>query len=439
MNDQDTIAAIATAPGPAAIGIVRLSGPQALPLATALLDLPTPLVPTRARFTRILDPETSQPLDEAIVTFFAAPHSYTSEDVVEIACHGAPILLHTILQALIARGARLASPGEFTQRAFLAGRLDLTQSEAVNDLIHATTLHQARLAAAQLGGSLARTLATPRQKLINLIAQLEAGVDFAEDDLDLLPPAEILTTLQSITQSLQSLADTYQYGSLVRTGFTLALIGRPNAGKSSLFNRLLGRDRAIVTPEPGTTRDSLSEPLALAGIPVHLVDTAGLRDQPSGPAEAEGIRRTHTHIAEADLILQVLDATNPTPQPLTQPHLTVLNKSDLAPTLTLPNTIATSALTGHGIDTLRTAILQTLTATTPSADTALITNLRQQTALLATLTSLRAATHAATTSLPHEFLLLDLHTALASLGSLTGATTPDDILNLIFSTFCIGK
>ncbi len=450
LHSQDTIVAIATPPGRGGIGIVRLSGPEARAIAAPLLRLRHPLAPAQARFATVLDPETQAPLDEAVVTFFAAPNSYTAEDVVEIAAHGSPVVLETILRATLAAGARLAEPGEFTQRAFLAGRLGLTEAEAVNDLIHASTLHQARVAAAQLGGSLARTVAPTKRQLVELIAQLEAGVDFVEDDLDLIPQADLLTSLGSIHAALRALAATYDYGRLVRNGFTLAIVGRPNAGKSSLFNRLLQRDRAIVTAQPGTTRDPITESFSLDGIPVQLVDTAGLRDAPQTPegeAEALGIARTRTHMAEADLVLHVIDASQP-PHPendATQAalagrlSLTILNKTDLAPSEPAPDTIPVSALHGTGLDILRQRILETLGRTAPQADTAIVTSLRQHTALSEALSALGAAQQAAIGGLPHELLLLDLHAALDALDTLTGTTTPDDILHLIFSQFCIGK
>ena len=471
MHTQDTIAAIATPPGRGGIGIVRLSGPHARAIAEPLLRLRHPLAPAQARFATVLDPETRAPLDEAVVTFFAAPHSYTGEDVVEIAAHGSPVVLETILRAALAGGARLAEPGEFTQRAYLAGRLGLTEAEAVNDLIQASTLHAARLAAAQLGGSLARTVAPVKQQLVALIAELEAGVDFAEDDLETLAQADLLARLPTLLVQVEALAATYTYGRLVRGGFTLAIVGRPNAGKSSLFNRLLGRDRAIVTPYPGTTRDAIAESLALDGIPVRLVDTAGLREAPATPegeAEAQGIARTREHMAEADLILHVLDATQPGPAEdqtgraedqtgraedqtghaedlataaslAGRTSLTVLNKIDLHHSAENVSGIPVSALTGAGIDTLRQAIVTTLAGNTPHAESAIVTSLRQHQALLESAAALRAAQLAARQRLPHELLLLDLHTALEALDSLTGTTTPDDILNLIFSQFCIGK
>ena len=381
----DTIAAIATAPGRGGIGIVRLSGPRARAVAEPLLELRTPLAAGRARFAHVLDPQTGEPLDEAVVTFFAAPHSYTGEDVVEIAGHGAPVLLGAMLRACLAGGARLAEPGEFTQRAFLAGRLGLTEAEAVNDLIQASTLGQARVAAAQLGGSVARAVAPIKQALVALVAELEAGVDFAEDDLDLLPEAEIVRWVQAVRAPVEALAGTYRFGRVLREGFTLAIVGRPNAGKSSLFNRLLERDRAIVTAQPGTTRDPISERFSLGGIPVELVDTAGLRDAPAGAAgeaEAQGIARTRTWLAEADVVLHVADATEPwhaedaaTLALLAgRPHLLVRNKADLCAepdsSLRRQESYATSAKTGAGLEQLRAAIVALLRGDAAGGETA---------------------------------------------------------------------
>jgi len=501
MQTTDTIAAISTPPGRGGIGIVRLAGPEALTIAAHLLTLGTPLEApehhAHARRARILDPEDpTQRLDDALVTVFHAPRSYTGDTLIEIAAHGAPIVLEAILRAALAHGARLAlpvrlaEPGEFTQRAFLAGRLDLTQAEAVHDLIAAQTLDQARVAAQQLGGALARQLATPKGTLLHLIALLEAGMDFASgelDDVDVVPPATIAAQIAEAREPLAALAATFRRGQLLRNGASIALIGPPNAGKSSLFNRLLERERAIVTSLPGTTRDTVEESVSLAGIPLRLIDTAGLRDL-AGPsmnsgappldserwdsttaldqAEALGIARTREALADADLILLVHDATQPlTPaeQSLAEtlrephqarPHLRIHNKIDLTATLGAPHLgsemwasanagpttpIATSALTGQGLDTLRSAILHALNAEGSLAETALLNNLRQHEHITAALAALAAATEANTAALPHEVLLLDLHSALRSLDALTGTTTTDDILARIFSTFCIGK
>lgn len=463
--ETDTIVAISTPPGRGGIGIVRLSGPEAATIASPICRLRNPLAAGLARFAEILD-ETGQVLDEAVVTYFQAPHSYTSEDVVEIACHGAPVLLDYVVRAAMARGARLAEPGEFTQRAYLSGRLDLTQAEAVKDLIASQTLQQARVAAAQLGGAIANQVAPIKQRLVRLIAELEAGIDFAEDDLDLMPDAAILTAIDGLRSDLQSLAATYSYGRIVRDGFTLAIVGRPNAGKSSLFNRLLQRERAIVTAQPGTTRDPISERLALGGIPVDLIDTAGLREAPAGSqgeAESQGILRTREHLAQADFVIHVIDATaldaaNLHPDDRStlaqlegRLHAVVVNKCDLAssrpvlvssrPVLAESQTtvIHTSAKTGEGIEALKAAILDTLGGAASAPDSAPITNLRQHTALDASLAALHTAFAGAASGLPHEMILLDLHGSLETLDQLTGVTTADEVLNLIFSTFCIGK
>ena len=465
MTDNDTIAAISTPPGRGGIGIVRISGPQAKQIAAPLLRLTHPLAHAQARFAKIVDPANGNELDEAIVTLFAAPHSYTDEDLLEIAAHGAPVLLDHLLRLCLAQGARLAEPGEFTQRAWLSGRIDLTQAEAVRDLIEAHTLQQARIAAQQLGGSLARVLAPIKRDLIALIATLEAGMDFAAgedlDDIDILPPAQITQRLESLHAPLAALADSYAYGRVLREGLTLAIVGRPNAGKSSLFNRLLQQDRAIVTAEPGTTRDLVTERLALEGIPITLVDTAGLRESAS-EAEAHGIAKSREALADADIVLHVLDATQPrTPEDKAladsmahRPHLTLLNKSDLLEDPRAPHLdsemweggakivsppIPTSALTGAGIDQLRAAILTHIRQGATGEEAALLTNLRQQHALEAALAALAAAKEAVTARLPHELLAVDLHNTLRALDTLTGATTTDDILQQIFSTFCIGK
>jgi tRNA modification GTPase len=457
----DTIAAISTPPGRGGIGIVRLSGPDSLAIATRLLRLANPLdapeAHARAYFARVLDPSNpGQTLDDCLVTAFHGPHSYTGDDLVEIAAHGSPVILRALLHAALAAGARLAEPGEFTQRAFLDGRLDLTQAEAVHDLIAAQTLEQARLAAQQLGGALSRRVAPAKEALVHLIALLEAGMDFASgelDDVDVVPPSQIADSIDRVHSPLAALAATFQRGQLLRNGATLALAGRPNAGKSSLFNRLLDRDRAIVTPIAGTTRDTLEESLSLEGIPLRLIDTAGLHTSASDAAEQQGIARTRETLADADLVLYIHDATEPFADDELaliaslegRPHLVVCNKIDLVPASSTPYSLLstpclpTSALTGEGLDALRSAILQQLNAAGSLAESGLLNNLRQQQAVTETLAALDAASAANQHSLPHEVLLLDLHRALRSLDALTGITTTDDILARIFSTFCIGK
>ena len=396
-------------------------------------------------------------IDEALVTLFGAPNSYTAEDLVEIAAHGSPVVLELLLRRALELGARLAEPGEFTQRAFLAGRLDLTQAEAVRDLIDAQTLTQARQAASQMGGALSRRAAPAKQSLVELIALLEAGIDFAEDDIDVTPQAEVARRIEEIAPPLAALETSFARGRIVHDGLTMAIVGRPNVGKSSLFNRLAERDRAIVTASPGTTRDLVSERISIGGIPIELVDTAGFREgagQLLEEAERLGIRRSHEALADAALVLIVLDAT----QPLNdedkrllaavdgRPAIVALNKSDLvanekdsafASELTTP-TISTSALTGEGIAALRERILALATGGA-AAEPGMLTNLRQHQAVATALSALADAAKANAGGIPHEMILLDLYRALWALDSLTGQTTSDDILNLIFSTFCIGK
>jgi tRNA modification GTPase len=418
-----------------------------------LVRLRQPLQHARARLADVLDdaqPAESSRIDEALVTYFAAPHSYTAEDLVEIAAHGSPIVLDLLLRRALALGARLANPGEFTQRAFLSGRLDLTQAEAVRDLIEAQTLAQARQAASQLGGALSRRVAPVKDSLVELIALLEAGIDFAEDDIDVTPQQEIARRIDALTPPLQALEATFARGRVVHDGLTLAIVGRPNAGKSSLFNRLVERDRAIVTATPGTTRDLVTERISLDGIPLELVDTAGLRE---GREEAEqiGIARTREALADAAIALVVLDATEPLNDEerhlleLVQgrPALVAINKCDLRPNAAaevmsdLP-TLRTSALTGEGIAALREQILALATGGA-AEEPGMLTSLRHHQAVSAAIEALADAARANASSIPHEMILLDLYRALSALDSLTGQTTPDDILNLIFSTFCIGK
>jgi tRNA modification GTPase len=458
----DTIAAVSTPPGRGAIGIVRLSGPQAAMIALKLVRPHQPLEHARARLADVLDPgDTDGPrIDEALVTFFVAPNSYTAEDLIEIAAHGSPVVLELLLRRALELGARLAEPGEFTQRAFLAGRLDLTQAEAVRDLIEAQTLTQARQAASQMGGALSRRAAPAKQSLVELIALLEAGIDFAEDDIDVTPQAEIARRIGEIAPPLAALEASFARGRIVHDGLTMAIVGRPNVGKSSLFNRLVERDRAIVTASPGTTRDLVSERISIGGIPIELVDTAGFREgarELLEEAEQLGIRRSHEALADAALVLIVLDAT----QPLSdedrrllaavdgRPAIVALNKSDLIasekepasqsePTLGGASAISTSALTGDGISALREQILSLATGGA-AAEPGMLTNLRQHQAVTTALSALADAVKANAGGIPHEMILLDLYRALWALDSLTGQTTSDDILNLIFSTFCIGK
>ncbi len=444
MQLSDTIVALSTPPGRSGIGVVRLSGEQAVRIAQRILRIPVKLLARQATLAELAG-EQGEVVDQVIVTYFATPRSYTAEDLVEISCHGSPIVLRYCVERAVAAGARIAEPGEFTLRAYLKGRIDLPQAEAVRDLIDATTLYQARIAAQQVEGSVSRRIKPIKEQLLDLIALLEAGIDFAEDDISVAPPEEILRRLNPIEQAIAKLLSSFAFGKLVHSGFTLAIVGRPNTGKSSLFNRLLEQDRAIVTEIPGTTRDLVSETASIGGIPVKLVDTAGIR---TGQDQVEnlGIERSFQAMADADLVLVVLDLSRPVTgedrallEKAKQQNrcLVVGNKSDLPQTAAIdqPYT-AVSALTGAGIEELREQIR-------PQAgeeqESGFITSIRHAQLLREALEALRQARKATEFGIPHEMLLLDLYAALRPIDAVTGATTADDILNRIFSTFCIGK
>jgi tRNA modification GTPase len=482
MNLDDTIVAIATPAGRGGIGVVRLAGPDARAIAQPMLSRGSELKAGRAIACDLIEPcgadtpvrenagttVTPSRIDEVVVTYFAKPHSYTTDDIIEISAHGSPVVLRHIVELALARGARLAEPGEFTMRAFLNGRLDLTQAEAVRDLIDSQTLFQAKVAAQQLEGALSNRLKPIKQKLIDLIALLEAGIDFAEDDISVAQDSIILERIEQVRTPLAELAATFTYGKIVHQGLTLAIVGRPNVGKSSLFNRLVERERAIVTAQPGTTRDLVSETVAIGGIPVELVDTAGIR-RALDEAESIGIKKSVEALADADLVLVVIDRTQPVAdedeellrQAKGRPAIVVENKSDLPSSWEdarlaglgragsgkpspaesdFPRRIPTSALTGEGIPALRAAILEYVAGdATIQQESGFLTSVRHQKLVNDARVSLDAASNAVAARVPHEMLLLDLYAALRPLDEITGATTTDDILNLIFSTFCIGK
>lgn len=448
---NETVVAVSTPPGRGGIGIVRLSGTHALEIANSLLTLRGPLAHTQARFAEIRDPETGAKLDEAVVTYFAGPNSYTGENLVEIAAHGSPVILDFLVRSAVRRGARLARPGEFTERAFLCGRIDLTQAEAVRDLIESQTLYQARVAAEQMGGALSRRVRPAKQELVELIAVLEAGIDFAEDDVEVTPDGEITTRIQSIAGSLAKLEQSFEAGRLVHSGLSLAIVGRPNVGKSSLFNRLVERERAIVTSLPGTTRDLVTETVSLGGIPLQLVDTAGLREAVD-EAESIGVQKSREALADADVVLVVLEAGVPLREDeaelieslLGRRALIARNKSDLElknETLgELPLALVnTSAITGEGMAELREALLKQVSNPAGETESGMLTSIRHHEAVTLALAALGKAADAVRGKVPHEMLLLDLYAGLRQLDSLTGETTADDILNRIFSSFCIGK
>jgi len=475
VNLDDTIVAIATPAGRGGIGVVRLAGADARAIAEPMLRLKHSLEAGRAVFGELIEPgEDDSPegplthessragapgprqhrdrIDEVVVTYFAKPHSYTTDDIVEISAHGAPVVLRHIVELAVARGARLAEPGEFTMRAFLNRRIDLTQAEAVRDLIESQTLFQAKVAAQQLEGALSKRLQPIKQDLVTLIAQLEAGIDFAEDDVSIMADAAILGHIARVRVPLEELAASFAFGKIVHEGLTLAIVGRPNVGKSSLFNRLVERERAIVTATPGTTRDLVSETVTIGGIPVKLMDTAGIR-RALDEAESIGIRKSMEALADSDLVLVVLDASHPVTAEDGEllahvegrEAILVENKADCAsaqlPVLSSPlPRVRTSALTGSGVAELRSEILHHIGGDAGAQrESGFLTNVRHQGLVRDSLAALEAAREAVGNRIPHEMLLLDLYNALRSLDEMTGVTTNDDILNLIFSTFCIGK
>lgn len=399
-----------------------------------------------AVMAELLD-ESDEVVDSVVATWFQGPRSYTAEDVVEISCHGAPVVLQHCVERAVRLGARPAEPGEFTLRAYLNGRLDLPRAEAVRDLIEATTLYQAKIATQQIEGSVSRRIAPIKEQLLELISLMEAGIDFAEDDIDVAPPEELLRRISQVRDGLDRLVRSFAYGKLVHNGFTLAIVGRPNVGKSSLFNRLLEQDRAIVTDIPGTTRDTVSEVAAIGGIPVRFVDTAGIREG-QDKVEQLGIERSYQALADADLVVVVLDGhagITPEDQELLDragsQALIVINKADqgLAPGLP-DNALHVSALTGEGIDTLRARLIEAVSpGTGPERESGFITSIRHESLLREAVDSLDRAANAVNFGIPHEMVMLDLYATLQPVDAITGATTADDILNRIFSTFCIGK
>ena len=404
----------------------------------------------RAVFAHLVDQASGERIDEVVVTYFQAPHSYTGEDVVEISTHGSPVVLRNVVEQAIAHGARLAEPGEFTMRAFFSGRIDLTQAEAVRDLIDSQTLFQAKSAAQQLNGALSKRVQPIKGRLAGLIAALEAGVDFAEDDVAVMPDAQIAKQIAGITELLEELSRSIGYGKLVHDGLKLAIIGRPNVGKSSLFNRLVERDHAIVTATPGTTRDLVSETISVSGFPVRLIDTAGLRES-EDEAEKIGITKSYEAAAEADVVLLVSDVTGEEQAFDTDllaraktnggRVILVRNKADLAKQRNKSDReeVWTSALNGEGIEELRAAILRSIAGENAGLEPGFLTNERQHEAVKNALFSLTAARDSVQHRRPHEVLLLELYAALKALDSLTGVTSTDDILGLIFKGFCIGK
>ena len=462
---DDSIVAVATPPGRGGIGVIRISGPSAMEIAGAILDRSGPLEERRATCARVRDAghRGASVLDEVVATYFAAPRSYTGEHVVEISAHGSPVVLEAIVRGAIDAGARLAEPGEFTLRAFLNGKRDLIQAEAVGDLIAAATPLQARVAFDQLEGTLTQRIAAIDGELYDLIARLEASLDFPDEGYHFIEPAESARRLGCITRRLDELLGSARRGRMIREGATVVVSGRPNVGKSSIFNTLVGIDRSIVTEIAGTTRDLVAEQVDIEGLAITLVDTAGWRET-RDIVEREGVARAERAREVADLLVVVLDQSEPATledeqllaQTASRPRIVAANKADLPakfdigigaglPAAPKPprgegGPVVVSAKTGAGMDDLRRAIVRELTGGESLRDTAAVSNARHIALLEQARASLVAAQDAAASGdTPEEFVLSDLQAARARLDEIVGTRTSEDLLQHIFERFCIGK
>jgi tRNA modification GTPase len=460
-STQDSIVAIATPPGRGGIGVVRLSGPDALPIARRLITHGGVLAPRHATLTKVHqmvaathssgaadDPHVvsgsngfgTTVIDQVVATFFPGPASYTGEDVVEISAHGSPVVLNAIVSAAVAGGARLAEPGEFTMRAFLNGRIDLPQAEAVADLIDAATPLQARAAFDQLDGTVTRAVAEIDAALFDLIARLEASVDFPDEGYHFVAPGALAHALDALIARIAALLTDARRGRLIREGLQVAIVGEPNVGKSSLFNALVGSARAIVTDIPGTTRDLVTEVVDVEGLRVTLVDTAGLRDA-RDPIEFEGVERSRQALAISDLVLTVVDRSRERREITEYKGLIVANKADLPAAWDAEGAIAVSARTGAGLDELRRRIVAALDVDL-LRDRPAITNVRHIALMERAHDALsrgRTAALADGGALSEEFVLADLTDARAALEEISGRRAPGDVLEHIFAKFCIGK
>ena len=452
----DTIVAVATPFGEGAIALLRLSGPEALTIADQVCVLPggksvSALRPKRLTRATMLTTKSSV-LDHILVAVYRAPVSYTGEDVVEFTCHGGILLTRRALESLLAAGARAAGPGEFTQRAFLHGKMELTQAEAVMDLISAGTDLALRAAAEQLEGRLGQRVLGLREDVLSLVAHVEAYIDFPDEDIDPDTGAALLARFEAVWSGLDALLATAGQGRILREGVRTVIYGEPNVGKSSLLNALLGSERAIVSAVPGTTRDTVEEFVNVRGLPLRLIDTAGLRDT-ADAVEAIGIERTRQTLARADLALRVFDASLPRPADAALPapapaavELRVLNKADLGvhPSWqdlpSAPPGVRVSCVTSEGLETLANAIYERVTsgqvAWNPSAAAI---NARHQDCLRRARAGIEAAREALQAGRSPEFVALDLRLTLDALGEVVGGVDAEDILGRIFSTFCIGK
>lgn len=446
---MSTIVALSTPRGRGALAVIRLSGPLAINIATQMASLGE-IEPRKARLSKITSGD--QILDEALLTCFLAPHSLTGEDVVEISCHGSPTVVRQIIDRTLALGATLAGPGDFTLRALSHGKINLAQAEAIRDLISAQTEAAVKQATRQLNGELSKALDPFKEKLVEVIVLLESALEFVEDDLPAPRVKEIEETLASVMVGVEKLSASFSAGRLLQDGVRVTIAGRPNVGKSSLFNSLVEHERAIVTEVPGTTRDTLTEAIDLDGIPLIITDTAGVRETNDG-IETLGIERTQRALGDADLVLVVLDGSEELGPPdrelldqtANRRRLVVMNKSDLASFRTasschgVPQAINVSARRGDGLNALRAAMLESLNGSGVDDQGLLITNVRHYDLLCRTRQQLERAREGLRDRHSEELVLVPLHNALKYLGQITGETTTEDILSEIFATFCIGK
>lgn len=458
--DADTIAAIATPPGAGGIGVVKISGLRAIPLALPVLRPirdPSSLKSHHMYYGYVIDPETEKTVDEVLFTVMRAPHTYTREDVVEIQAHGSRCGLHTILELVLKQGARLAEPGEFTKRAFLNGRIDLTQAEAVVEVVSAQTKEGLELATKQLKGHLYEAIESIRKPIETVLVEVEAAIDFPEDMEDIIQPEAFGKRMeQEVIRPLEELLAHYEEGHIYREGIAAIIVGCPNVGKSSLMNRLLQKERSIVTTIPGTTRDFIEETVNIKGIPLRLIDTAGLHDTDNA-LEAIGIRFTRQQLDEADIVLFMVDCSMPLTEEdakiydLVQGRKAVLvvNKTDLEPHRPIQEMVEQfpglpwveiSALYNKGIETLKTTVFRDITDRRGPADLpSIVPSVRHKVAIERAVTGSKAAAEGFRTGRPAELVAIDLKEALDLLGEIIGVTTTEDILDQIFSRFCIGK
>ena len=442
-----TIAAVSTPPGVGGIAVVRLSGPDACAIASRHVRLPGE---GRTTCFSLFEAD-GRTLDEVVVTLFRVPHSYTGEDTVEFSCHGSLYIQQALLQALLGSGACLAEPGEFTRRAFINGKFDLSQAEAVADLISSTNAASHQLAISQLRGGYADLLAQMRQQLVDLTSLLELELDFSEEDVEFADRVQLRDLVASLRQEVSRLVGSFQLGNALKNGIPVAIIGRPNAGKSSLLNALLSDDRAIVSPVPGTTRDTIEETLTIDGLTFRFIDTAGLRHS-DDPIESIGFDRAVKAARQATVILLVRDASAPSKEGADGdigtlldgiPHeekilFEIQNKADLV-TPPYPSGIAISARTGFGIDHLKQCVVEAVRQRMSDSDGVMLTNLRHYEALCQVSASLDEVSHGLDGNLPADLLAIDLRNALHYLGTITGQVTTDEVLGTIFSRFCVGK